>query len=240
MKKIRDVHRNSGFTRKMQSKIIINIIKTGTLLSKSCVIFFIFWPFRPIIKRCNHFGACNSRVSTLLAYIYDISKISCSLSTGRFIWHHSLCTYNAWKVSKYGVFSGPSFSIFGLNTAKYGPEKIPNLDTFHTVVCKNFRKTKTLTPDSSMYVCVPGGKKLSFTNFFSIFLNEWSLVYMATANNRSVCFYALQFHSYIHLMPLRSFMQLNLNLIILPLGPCNKITDINLILWIPFFFNLFW
>ena len=27
---------------KMPSKIIINIIKTGTLLSKSCVIFFIF------------------------------------------------------------------------------------------------------------------------------------------------------------------------------------------------------
>lgn len=131
-----------------------------------------------------------------------------------------------------GVFPGPYFLVFG-------PEKIPNLDTFHTVVCKNFRKTKTLTPDSSMYVCVPGGKKLSFT-FFSNFLNEWSLVYMATANNRSVCFYALQFHSYIHLMPLRSFMQLNLNLIILPLGPCNKITDINLILWILFFFNLFW
>ena len=32
----------------------------------------------------------------------------------------------AWKVSKYGVSSGP-------NTGKYGPEKITYLDSFHTV-----------------------------------------------------------------------------------------------------------
>ena len=34
--------------------------------------------------------------------------------------------HTAWKVSKYGVFSGP-------NTGKYGPEKTPYLDTFHAV-----------------------------------------------------------------------------------------------------------
>ena len=48
----------------------------------------------------------------------------------------------AWKVSKYGVLSGPYFSAFGLNTErlvfrpnaeKYGPEKTPYLDTFHAV-----------------------------------------------------------------------------------------------------------
>ena len=48
----------------------------------------------------------------------------------------------AWKVSKYGVFSGPYFPVFGLNmerygvsglnTGKYGPEKTPYLDTSHT------------------------------------------------------------------------------------------------------------
>ena len=32
----------------------------------------------------------------------------------------------AWKVSKHEVSSGP-------NTGKYGPEKIPYLDTFNTV-----------------------------------------------------------------------------------------------------------
>ena len=28
-----------------------------------------------------------------------------------------------WKVSKYGVFTGPYFPVFGQNTGKYGPEK---------------------------------------------------------------------------------------------------------------------
>ena len=49
----------------------------------------------------------------------------------------------AWKVSKYGGFSGLYFSAFGLNTeryevfspnaGKYGPEKPPYCDTFHAV-----------------------------------------------------------------------------------------------------------
>ena len=38
----------------------------------------------------------------------------------------SKTTATAWKVSKYGGFSGP-------NTGKYGPEKTPYLDIFHTV-----------------------------------------------------------------------------------------------------------
>ena len=38
-----------------------------------------------------------------------------------------------WKVSKYGVFSGPYVPVFRLNTEKYGPEKTPYLDTFHAV-----------------------------------------------------------------------------------------------------------
>ena len=40
----------------------------------------------------------------------------------------------AWKVSKYGVISGPYFPVFGLKTGKYGPETTPYLDTFHAVV----------------------------------------------------------------------------------------------------------
>ena len=39
----------------------------------------------------------------------------------------------AWKVSKYGVFSGPYLPVFSLNTGKYGPEKTPYLGTFHAV-----------------------------------------------------------------------------------------------------------
>ena len=37
-------------------------------------------------------------------------------------------------MSKYAVFSGPYFIVFGLNTGKYGPEKAPYLDTFYAVL----------------------------------------------------------------------------------------------------------
>ena len=43
-------------------------------------------------------------------------------------------TNTAWKVSKYGVISGPYFPVFGLNTAKYGPEITPYLENFHAVL----------------------------------------------------------------------------------------------------------
>ena len=39
----------------------------------------------------------------------------------------------AWKVSKYGVISGPCFPVFSPNTGKYRPEINTYLDTFHTV-----------------------------------------------------------------------------------------------------------
>ena len=41
--------------------------------------------------------------------------------------------HTARKVSKYGVFNGPYFSVFSPNRGKYGPEKTPHLDTFHAV-----------------------------------------------------------------------------------------------------------
>ena len=44
----------------------------------------------------------------------------------------------AWKVSKYGAFSGPYFPVFGLNTKRYRVKirtrKTPYLNTFHTVI----------------------------------------------------------------------------------------------------------
>ena len=39
----------------------------------------------------------------------------------------------AWNETKYGVFSGSHFLVFSQNTAKYGREKTPYLDTFHAV-----------------------------------------------------------------------------------------------------------
>ena len=60
---------------------------------------------------------------------------------------------------KYGFFSGPYFPVFGLNTeiygvnlrvqskyGKYGPEKTPDLDTFHAVtsLCNALKIQKML------------------------------------------------------------------------------------------------
>ena len=47
--------------------------------------------------------------------------------------------FTAWKVSKYGVISGPYFPVFVLNTenpntGKYRPEITPYLDTFDVVI----------------------------------------------------------------------------------------------------------
>ena len=48
------------------------------------------------------------------------------------------------SVSKYGVFSGPYFPVFGLNTGKYGPEKTPHLGTFHAVKVSEFVKSEQI------------------------------------------------------------------------------------------------
>ena len=43
------------------------------------------------------------------------------------------------KASKYGVFPGPCFLVFGLNTGKYGQEKSPYLNNFHAMALLEFR-----------------------------------------------------------------------------------------------------
>ena len=51
-------------------------------------------------------------------------------------------------MSKYGVFAGPYFPVFGLNTGKYGPEKTPYLDTFYAVsafLTVTIEKTESFT-----------------------------------------------------------------------------------------------
>ena len=64
-------------------------------------------------------------------------------------------TCTAWKVSKYGVITGPHFSVFGLNTPylsvfspnteKYGPEITPYLDIFHAMMCSITQSVHALT-----------------------------------------------------------------------------------------------
>ena len=48
--------------------------------------------------------------------------------------------HTAWKVSKYGVISGPYFPVFG-------PEITPYLDTFRAVSLPNFGKNKSWSYD---------------------------------------------------------------------------------------------
>ena len=58
-----------------------------------------------------------------------------------FVLYHK---FTAWKVSKYGVFSGlyfPLFSVLSPNTGKYGLEKTPYFDTFHAVIIKLTEKS---------------------------------------------------------------------------------------------------
>ena len=77
------------------------------------------------------FLTANSRM-----FVFDI------LYTNSWVW----VIHTVWKVSKYGVISGPYFPTFGLNTerykylsvwspnaGKYRPEITPNLGTFHAV-----------------------------------------------------------------------------------------------------------
>ena len=48
-------------------------------------------------------------------------------------------------MSKYGVFSGPYFPAFGLNTESYGREKTPYLDIFPAVIGLIWNKSITVT-----------------------------------------------------------------------------------------------
>ena len=45
-----------------------------------------------------------------------------------------ISTFTAWKVSQYGVISGPYLPVFGLNTEIYGPEITLHLDNFHAAI----------------------------------------------------------------------------------------------------------
>ena len=97
----------------------------------------------------NHFG------QTMVDSLWNVSHVTRTYGLSHFLdfktfivttWTRNLQTSScissflpsqvkgtAWKVSKYGVFSGPYFHVFGLNTGKYGPEKTPYLGTFHTM-----------------------------------------------------------------------------------------------------------
>ena len=108
---------------------------------KSVQIRSIFWS---VFSRIwTEYGEIRSgKIRTRKYSVFVHFSHSVSLSKTFRISQGVLNFYTAWKVFKYGVFSGLYFPAFGLNTeryevGKYGPENTPYLDTFHTVlICR--------------------------------------------------------------------------------------------------------
>ena len=91
-------------------------------------------------------------------------------------WTYHFRRFTSWKVSKYGVISGPYFPVFSPNTGKKGPEITPHLDTFHTVQITCFHCIGVSRQWISDYsdiisVCVE-------TYFFSLVLSlSWTVTF---------------------------------------------------------------
>ena len=85
----------------------------------------------------NNFSCCFLQRLTRTSYKTKFSLYFCLLSYHYFHIYFNCAIFltftTAWKLSKYGFFSGTYFSVFGVNTGNYGPEKTPYLDNFHTV-----------------------------------------------------------------------------------------------------------
>ena len=78
---------------------------------------------------------------------FDENMLHVNFNRRMHYFHGGCLLVTTWNMSKYGVFSGPYFSVFGLNTevylGKYGPEKTPNLDTWRIVWYQSIKILKT-------------------------------------------------------------------------------------------------
>ena len=94
--------------------------------------------------------------------------------------------FTAWKMSKYGVYSGSYFFVFCPNTGKYGPEVTPYLETFHAVVVSLIICWFTTLFRSSCPVFCKKGILRNFAKFSgkhlcqSLFLNKVACLRSAT------------------------------------------------------------
>ena len=79
-----------------------------------------------------------------------------------------LTNSTAWKVSKCGVFCGPYFPVFGLNTPY-------TLDTFHAVFCTVISNTKYVTSSFKLLSKVTGKHHSKSNSFSGINLSEKTL-----------------------------------------------------------------
>ena len=102
--------------------------------------------FKQVNAGWNHFKRCQllMRIHFFWKYLHLFLKY-----ISYFIM--KIIQFTVWKVSKYGVISGPYFPVFNPNTWKYGPEITPYLDTFHAEIHCSWRwkvkKTESEFPD---------------------------------------------------------------------------------------------
>ena len=100
-----------------------------SIIEKSWMIINSFF----LVTECNFFALCRKihahfPLEYWFAYLtYIVAKLLSSFV--RILNQQKL--RRAWKVSKYGVSSGPYFPVFNPNTGKYEPAKTPYFDTFH-------------------------------------------------------------------------------------------------------------
>ena len=108
-------------------------------------------------KACYILWTCDQKAFEIKIFLFA----SISFSDDFWDWHRRAIFWTAsrswfslnitaWKVSKYGVVSGPYFPTFGLNTSylsvfspsegKYGPELTPYLNTFRLVYILDYFK----------------------------------------------------------------------------------------------------
>ena len=81
-----------------------------------------------VTEGCSFVGVLFS-INKLMFDLGNCTLMFLKLSHLKVLWVLLLVKHTAWKVSKYGVISCPYFTVFGLNTGKYGPEITPYLDT---------------------------------------------------------------------------------------------------------------
>ena len=131
----------------------------------SCVDYFISWTshFLNESSTCPTSFLTFGNITNLFRDLFHILNVIIHLQLlDLFV---SVCgihleEHTAWKVSKYGVFSGPYFPVFSPNTGIDGPEITPYLDTFHAVTVLlliiyqiQFSMFPTLLPFSKPSVC---------------------------------------------------------------------------------------
>ena len=75
-------------------------------------------------------------------------------------------------MSKYGVFSGPYFPVFGLNIEKYEPEKTPYLDTFHAVLTNANDQISRKSRRIIICIIIRNLLNLSFVRLFHLNVNH--------------------------------------------------------------------